>query len=398
VPAQKELAPLVVRPSLLWQYKVTPLQSVMRRGQVLSFMEVESWDHMTPTEHRYLIALDIAISYTIVLVSFFMLQNYEFPGVLTAWSPYKLIFELLAAAVLKHVFREIAERFLLGPAQRIFTASSLACFVMIDLFIWSQIYQSFEDLQNETNLSITWEQKMSVLDITVGAGIINFLLGKLSVTFGMLLASAYIYEPLWRHRYMRVVQLTSRQQVVHLLEELEDIACRKADKVGDAIGERTQDGGVMFGWEIIDLPSMRNSKLKSGKRSLSWKALVPESCGVHVEDFLEVEPEPRTKSRASGGCGACCGKGESDNSDESATEQESTDEGLLEGELELVAQISPSAPVLVLLRRANMSKLCKFAVCVMDLILSVDPDLPVARQAREHEGDWEVSEASQKQG
>eukprot|EP00405_Crypthecodinium_cohnii_P045065 CAMPEP_0206587290 /NCGR_PEP_ID=MMETSP0325_2-20121206/37561_1 /ASSEMBLY_ACC=CAM_ASM_000347 /TAXON_ID=2866 /ORGANISM="Crypthecodinium cohnii, Strain Seligo" /LENGTH=1145 /DNA_ID=CAMNT_0054095273 /DNA_START=72 /DNA_END=3509 /DNA_ORIENTATION=+ len=337
------------RRRLLHQYHLTPLQSVMRRGQVLAWMEVEAWDHMSATEHWYLCGLDLAISYSTVLTSFFLLQRYEFPGTLTAWSPYKLIFELLISSVIRYGFRMVAEMYLTGNIQKWFTITVFWCFILYDVAIWYMVSASLYSLNSQIQVGML----MSILDITVGAGIITFLLGRLSITFGLLLFSAYVYEPYWRHRWRRAVVLTSSLQVLELCELLQEL------KEEQAVSSRNKRG-----WEVGGDPVVLNPNLKAGRQELPWAALMPNDrpeCELTFAQFLALRQGHK------------------------AGEEE--DEELLtkDGEalcspddLELASQMSTVSPVALEVRRSGSFKLTHALITLLDLIFSVDPQIPVA--------------------
>mmetsp|Transcript_140545 Transcript_140545/g.350354 ORF Transcript_140545/g.350354 Transcript_140545/m.350354 type:complete len:1466 (-) Transcript_140545:49-4446(-) len=340
--------------SILNQYNVTPLQSLMRRGYMLAFMEVQRTDVVSPLEHMYLIALEFVLSFAVVMTSFFLLQRYELPGLLTAWFPYKLIFELVVASALKGGVRFVVAYGYLGSFQLTFVRIMFFAVLAWDFLMWLVIGALFESIHGAEDQR-TLENRMRLLDITVGAGIVNFLLSRFSVTFAMLLGSAYVYEPYFRYKTRRAVRLTNVRQVRQLISELGPNAPHIR---GDGIGSTS-------GWELYGDPVMLCKDAKNGMLSVEWNDLVP---GDDEPDTLSPWDSPRTERSVS--------------VQGSMPESSCSSRDLDFKSFVLDRRVRPTIhqPVVVQVRRADESCFRSCLVFIIDLVLCVDDFLPVGRR------------------
>jgi len=388
------------RPTIFDQRNVLPMESVMRRGQILTWLVVRPTDTAQDFEQFLLVLIDLGLSFGTVMTSFFLLQKYEVPGMLTAWFPYKVIFELVVASILRIFFRKMVTSGSLSPeTQTRFTKVSILVVFAYDVWLWSLIGVAVA--QSAPPLQSSWSQRLRILDITVGAGLVNFLLSRFCVTIAMLLASAYIYEPMCRHRYRRTVHLTSMKQARTLLKDLgphaprlrmaqpPDEASRRccclggwphgadADKeeefLNDVESDVEEDDDLSpselerHPWKVDDKPQMLTRFAKKGIRVLKWRQLLaPLQDDFDASRYARCPSIKRTFNVAA------------DDSDESESDEESKASELDDGLHGMPVIPTVTNPIVVTVRLAASGMLRQLLVEILDLALSVDALLPVA--------------------
>jgi len=242
-----------------------PLESVMRRSQLLSFLEVRPSDKISFVDRLLLMANDVGISFTLVLTSFFMLQRYRFPGKMVAWHPYKLIYEIAASTILRGIFHTAATSQFVGPYRRAVITLGILTFAAINIWMWATFLHY---LYKEANEQVSLGDVMRVLDIALGAGLVNYLLSQL-VNLWVLLASVYFYEPVCRHQVRRCLYIMDD----HGLERVEKLVLA-AGNPWKVVSGPSPLGGTRATSSVPTRPTTKISGSDWGPMFTSWRPLV----------------------------------------------------------------------------------------------------------------------------
>jgi len=314
---------------------VMPLESLLRRSHLLGFLEVRHTDHAARVDHLFLVVNDLAISFAVVLTSFFAMQQYSLPGVVVAWHPYKLMYELTLGFAARELFRKAAMRPCLGQRRLRFIIGGVVCFAAVDLWMWYLIMSTYARISHEWS----FDKTVRLLDIAIGAGLVNYLLTQLHTSLMLRMLSVYVYEPYIRHSTKRCLYFFDPVEIPKLRAMLQASG-----------GAWAIDGSPRrFGGIRNRAGAARHSK------SQAAEAERPAAGSPSGEELGAASSEP---SLASSG----------DSSDEACTPGDA------------------GCPYVVVLRRTNRPFL-QGLVKVIDAIVSVQPDLPVAprslRSARE---------------
>jgi len=297
----------------VWRH-VMPLESVMRRSHLLGFLEVRHTDHAGRVDHLLLVVNDVVISYAVVLTSFFTLQQYSLPGIAVAWYPWKLLYELSLGFAVREIFRKVAVRPSLGRRRRHFIVGGIVAFTALDLWLWFLIISAYARMEHSWSM----DRLVRIMDIAIGAGLVNYLLTQLHVSLQLRMLSVYLYEPYARHKVKRCLYLADEAEVVKLRSILRESGSR---------------------WVVDGTPERFHSSLKS----------------------------PATSVCAGGGDDPGPGAAEDE---ESVSDDASSGTG---------SEDPPdtSCPYVVKLKRTDR-KLLQGLVVVVDAIFGVQKDLPVA--------------------
>jgi len=375
---------------ILQQRHVMPLESVLRRCFLVAFMEVRKTDKTSAQERFFIVLMNMLLSFAVVNTAFFALQRYEVPGKLAAWLPYKLILELVVAGIIKATFSYVMSHGVCGRRSGAFAAVSISGVVAVNVYMWIQIGTAVESFVEDGDLGA----RLRVLDITVGAGLINFLLSPLVLNLQLLTASVYAYEPCLRQKVYRCVYLRKPEQVVELLE---------------AVGQGDRGGGGDVGrWQI-----RKGTGPTVNRKPVRIAGLDDETIGRLLQLDDEVDKESKVRSlRPLQGQVATKRKrvkkaykrlvkgyrrhedDEDEDEDEEGKEGEAGEEE--EDEEDVIPEATPSdeAPVLVQLQNADAGRCKLFLVRVLDLVLSVDRTMPVTRHQRQYRGPPDDSDFS----
>jgi len=318
--------------SILQQYHTMPLESVLRRCYLVAFLEPRPTDIATPMHRILIVVMNMLISFAVVNVSFFALQRYEFPGRLAAWLPYKLVMELVVAALIKLIFGMIFTTDI-GKRARQFGVAAMAMVTLLNIFMWVQVASAVDAFADWEDISA----RMHVLDITLGAGLVNFLLSPLIFSLPLLVFSVYIYEPILRQKVYRVVHLTKPEQVQELL---------------DALDQEHHGDGDVGTWQMKGSHSVR------GKPVLVKGLDADDSFSNSVSVMKSLKSLRHSRS---------------------ASPSKSEDES--EEEEPEIPKVSPSVenPVIIQLRNVEASHRKKLFIRGLDLLMSVESALPVVR-------------------
>lgn len=311
---------------------VTPLAAVLRRNPLLSYLEVRADEDITWTERVLLTAANVLWSYIVVLTSFFVLQRYEKPGKWMAWNPYKLVFESFVAFFVKYVLKKIVQERYLGSSTTLVLAVVACVLGIVVMFFWTSIFQTCYDMGLRS-----FSRVILVLDITLGAGMINVFTSSVVYSMSIHLFSVYLYEPAFRSRRVHALRLTSGQDVEALQTTyLATQRWRLADK------PRIQGRR----WQVVDVPGLQQGGLpEAGPRlgdseGSSASTGEPEDCWTPASCRLGEAGAARSRKHA-----AVC-----------PTEER---------------------PVIVEVERTDIGCLVRVLMRIADKVCSVDPALPL---------------------
>merc|ERR1719416_185143 len=153
------------------------------------------------------------------MLSFFALQRFQEPGRVMAWNPYKLLIEIGIAMVINLAIKNSVRKQLLGRFTHAFLLSMLTGFACLDVALWASIFVLYADMY-----IYPWDDDhiWRILDIAVGAGLLNFLLSGIATCFSIHLISVYLYEPLVRRRYVATFCLVSPEDLAEFEERLSE--------------------------------------------------------------------------------------------------------------------------------------------------------------------------------
>jgi len=189
----------------------TPLEAVLRRSLLLSHLEVRPGDLASKVELVMLALSNFLLSFLVVLTSFFMLHRYEFPGRFMAWNPYKVLFESLVAALLKYALKKAVLEQVFGKRTQAFLIGCIAVLLVLDGVFWVSIIMVCVELDASPKVVLAW-----VLDIAVGAGLMNMFTSSVAIAMSLHLFSVYVYEPTWRRRRVHIQYLRSPEDIERL--------------------------------------------------------------------------------------------------------------------------------------------------------------------------------------
>jgi len=245
---------------------------------------------------------------------------------------------------------------MLGSFTFAFLCSSIALVGTLSTWLWIVIAGTF--VRFEGGLHRSWDMWSTVrlLDIAVGAGIVNSILSPLSVSFAMYFFSVYVYEPRWRSHVVRCIHL------MHPEAQVEEVA---ALLDGDEPGE--SEGGR---WVLEGVQTARGKPVK-----LPYQTGEDSSDGEEDEEGTPCIGHDSSLSGASG---------------------RSLRSLRLASSLAGVAKAQPRRcqPLIVNLRRKDATSCASRMVCFFDYILSVDSKLPVMQRSSKElmEKAWEEDE------
>lgn len=193
----------------LQQATLMPLESVLRRSALLAALEVRPTDRTTRLEEVLLSINKLFLTFAVGMLGFFALQRYQMPGRLLAWNPYKMVIEIGAATVLGIAVKDIVRNRRFGSSTNSFLVLSTVGFIVLDVALWVSLFRIYLDMYK-----FPWntDHVCRILDIAIGAGLLNFQLSAFSTAFSLHLFSAYVYEPLFRRRHVASFCLTTPKE------------------------------------------------------------------------------------------------------------------------------------------------------------------------------------------
>mmetsp|Transcript_42342 Transcript_42342/g.133595 ORF Transcript_42342/g.133595 Transcript_42342/m.133595 type:complete len:453 (-) Transcript_42342:36-1394(-) len=297
----------------------TPLEALMRRNALLSHREVRDSDLCGRGQRILMVGINTLLSYFVVLTSFFFLWHYETPGKLTAWNPYKVIFESFVAFAIKLVIKKIVIQQAFGRFTLCFLWHCIIVFTVAVVYLWFTVYRTCTKLGLHSRHNV-----ILMLDIVLGAGVLNLLFSSVFYSMCLHFFSVYYYEPMIRSRSILVLRLTSPAEVADL-----------------------HDWYLSTGqWVLHGQPMQAQRE-------------------VRLSDLRDLRDESRGNERRS----VRLKKSHSISEDES--EGSEVDEQLC------LATPCKDQPVFVELRRASQSVASRVLIKLTDKICSVEPAVPV---------------------
>jgi len=302
-------------------YATTPLEAVFRRSLLLSHLEVRPEDLASKVELVMLALSNFLLSFFVVLTSFFMLHRYEFPGRFMAWNPYKVFFESVLAALLKYLLKKAVLEQVFGKRTRAFLIACMAVLLVLDGIFWVSIIVVCVELDASPSVVFAW-----VLDIAVGAGLINVFTSSVVISMSLHLFSVYVYEPTWRRRRVHIQYLWSLEDIEHFKETYL--------KGGDwQMLDEPHVNGVP-----VEIPGLSSKQRKDASSQFDSHDDASEDGSAYASDGLEDSTDHRDRTPS---------------------------------------YPSEKQPVVVQLTRSDLGKLESFVLFLADSTLSVDRGCPL---------------------
>mmetsp|Transcript_33668 Transcript_33668/g.104551 ORF Transcript_33668/g.104551 Transcript_33668/m.104551 type:complete len:282 (+) Transcript_33668:837-1682(+) len=230
---------------------------------------------------------------------------------------------------------------MLGSFTFAFLCSSIALALCLVMWLWITIGKAFLALEGRARSGWDARTVLRLLDIALGAGIVNSVLSPLSVSFALYLLSVYVYEPRWRSHVLRCVHLEHPEA--------------QADEVAALLAQDTEDESE-GPWELTGVRTARGEpvRLPAPLADESSEGEEDEECRPCVAQLV-------TTSSSSG---------------------QSVAVSRLASSLLGVAKEQPRRchPLIVDLRNREARPVASRVVYFLDQLLSVDSRLPVMRR------------------
>jgi hypothetical protein len=270
---------------------VKPLESVISRHGLLGpvwyyvhFGRVPPEEYNKEVPWRILILIIVCecqTSFSFDLISFFLLQEAEWPGEMNSHFPWKILWELVIGGLIKGLIARVMlaatsfNRTCGFVVVLTFIVLNAALIIAFYSVLWGQLFAFY-------GTASFGEQLIRCLDVAVGVGLVGFLLTPLSVELVLKFTSTYFWEPCIRRKSIRTVKLRTTEDATHLLQIISE---QGGGETADG-GALEENGEVLVGneyvspaWEMVDVFDGRGNSLKSK----SNEPMRPET--FDVDDF-----------------------------------------------------------------------------------------------------------------